>query len=380
ARLGSAKVRERRRRREEDYFIQDTVKYFLKEISHDFLLTRDQERNLAQGKDAGDEDAVQELASSNFRLVVSIARKYSGRGLAFVDLIQEGVGGLMRAIQKFDHSKGFKFSTYATWWIRQAITRALADQGNIVRRPVHMVETINRYRKIESQFEQEQGRRPDMEEMAYALGLLTPSRERLVLASVHLYRSAEKWFRAGHRRPPNWRDKVDFYEMSHKVDMPVPARSANGGWGPEQKMDDEDRAKLRQFRSDLDEWDRAVTRILEIQRYAQTVLSLELPIGDDEDALLKDYIEDKKVPKPEEEVSQEFLRRDLQGLLEDALEDREREVLSLRYGLGDGVPMTLEEVGKKLNVTRERVRQIENRALKKLRQNPDTEKLKDYVI
>lgn len=145
-------------------------------------------------------------------------------------------------------------------------------------------------------------------------------------------------------------------------------------------MDDEDRAVLRQFRGDLDEWDRAVTRILEIQRYAQTVLSLELPIGDDEDALLKDYIEDKKVPKPEEEVSQEFLRRDLSGLLKEALDDRERDVLSLRYGLGDGIPMTLEEVGKKLNVTRERVRQIENRALKKLRQNPDTEKLKDYVI
>ncbi|MBC8514262.1 sigma-70 family RNA polymerase sigma factor [bacterium] len=387
ARTGSMKIKDRRRRREEDYFIQDTVKYFLKEISHDYLLTRDEERTYAQGTAAGDEDSVDMLARSNFRLVVSIARKYSGRGLAFVDLIQEGVGGLMRAIQKFDHSKGFKFSTYATWWIRQAITRALADQGNIVRRPVHMVETINRYRKIESQFEQEQGRKPEMEEMAYALGLLPPSREDEVFASVDNYRKAEKEFRKKHRRSPQWRkERSDLYEVAELCSIPTPKRSIHGsGWTPEQKMDIDERAVLRSFRSDLDVWEKAVTRILEIQRYAQGIVSLELPIGDDDEAILKDYIEDKKIPRPEEEMSSDLLKKDLKKVLSKILNEREFFVLTHRYGLDDGVPLTLEEVGKKLSeadgkpLTRERVRQIENEAVKKLRNSKEAEKLSAYV-
>tara|TARA_Y100000588_G_scaffold395324_1_gene523506 strand:- start:74763 stop:76202 length:1440 start_codon:yes stop_codon:yes gene_type:complete len=378
---GSKKVKDRRRRREEDHFISDTVKYFLKEISHDYLLSRDEERSLAQGKDAGDEDAVETLASSNFRLVVSIARKYSGRGLSFVDLIQEGVSGLMRAIQKFDHSKGFKFSTYATWWIRQAITRALADQGNIVRRPVHMVETINRYRKIESQFEQEQGRKPDMEEMAYALGLISPDKEEQVMDTLAIYRTAEQDFKSKFRRPPSWKkERGDLYEIAQRCSIPVPPRSVHGvGWAPENRMTKEDRIVLRDFKKNLDEWGRAVARILEIQRYAQGILSLELPIGDDEDALLKDYIEDKKIPLPDYEVGQDFLKRDLNRILSNLLDEREYEVLALRYGLTNATPLTLEEVGKKLNVTRERVRQIENRAIKKLRNSPDAEKLSDYI-
>ena len=273
--------------------IADPVRMYLREIGKIPLLTKEEEVELAKRVEAGDEEAKKKLIEANLRLVVSIAKKYIGRGLSFLDLIQEGNLGLIRAVEKFDYRKGFKFSTYATWWIRQAITRAIADQARTIRIPVHMVETINKLIRVSRQLVQQLGREPTVEEIAQALELLP--------------------------------EKVE-----------------------------------------------------DIQRIAQEPVSLETPIGEEEDSQLGDFIEDKDSPNPEEATAGQLLREQLEEMLGE-LTEREREVLRLRFGLEDGRAHTLEEVGKRFNVTRERIRQIEAKALRKLRHPSRSKRLRDYL-
>ena len=301
--------------------IDDPVKVYLKEIGRVPLLTPEEEINLALTIKAGteakekydaDPDALSEeekaeclkaikkgtaarkrLSEANLRLVVSIAKRYVGRGMQFLDLIQEGNLGLIKAVEKFDHTKGFKFSTYATWWIRQAITRAIADQARTIRIPVHMVETINKVKKVSSQLLHEQGKEPTAEEIA------------------------------------------------ERLEMPV-------------------------------------DKVREIMRVAQEPVSLETPIGEEEDSHLGDFIPDDEAPVPAEVASHTLLREQLSEVLK-SLTDREEKVLRLRFGLVDGRPRTLEEVGKEFNVTRERIRQIEAKALRKLRHPSRSKKLKDFL-
>ena len=273
--------------------INDPVKMYLKEIGKVKLLG-DRELELAKRTSEGDVDAKNELISANLRLVVSIAKHFLGRGLSFLDLIQEGNIGLIKAVEKFDYTKGFKFSTYATWWIKQAITRAIADQARTIRIPVHMVETINKMTRIQRQLTQELGREPSAEEIA----------ERM-------------------------------------------------------------------------EGDITADRVRQIQRINLEPVSLETPIGEEDDSHLGDFIEDKEVITPNEYASNELLKNELQEILKE-LTPREAKVLQLRYGLGDNRPHTLEEVGKEFNVTRERIRQIEAKALRKLRHPSRSKKLGDY--
>lgn len=273
--------------------IDDPVRMYLKEIGRIDLLTAEEEVELAKGIEAGDEEARRRLAEANLRLVVSIAKRYVGRGMLFLDLIQEGNLGLIKAVEKFDYRKGYKFSTYATWWIRQAITRAIADQARTIRIPVHMVETINKLVRINRQLLQELGRDPTPEEIA--------------------------------------------------VEMDIP---------PE--------------------------RVREIMKIAQEPVSLETPIGEEEDSHLGDFIEDEDALAPAEAASFILLKEQLEEVLE-TLTPRERDVLRLRFGLIDGRARTLEEVGQKFNVTRERIRQIEAKALRKLRHPTRSKKLKDYL-
>ena len=273
--------------------IEDPVRMYLKEIGKVPLLSADEEVELAKKMETGDLDARKRLAEANLRLVVSIAKRYVGRGMLFLDLIQEGNLGLIKAVEKFDYRKGYKFSTYATWWIRQAITRAIADQARTIRIPVHMVETINKLIRVQRQLLQELGREPYPEEIAK--------------------------------------------EMNLPVD-----------------------------------------RVREIQKISQEPVSLETPIGEEEESHLGDFIQDDNVPVPAEAAAFTLLKEQLSEVL-GTLTDRERKVLELRFGLDDGRARTLEEVGKEFNVTRERIRQIEAKALRKLRHPSRSRKLKDYL-
>jgi RNA polymerase primary sigma factor len=273
--------------------VNDPVRLYLKEIGKVPLLTGDQEMKLAKRMEEGDESAKKELAEANLRLVVSIAKRYVGRGMSFLDLIQEGNLGLIKAVEKFDYTKGFKFSTYATWWIRQAITRAIADQARTIRIPVHMVETINKLIRVSRQLLQELGREPTPAEIG---------------------------------------KEMDFSEE----------------------------------------------KVREIQKIAQDPVSLETPIGEEEDSHLGDFIPDDDAPAPAEAASYALLKEQLMEVL-NTLTEREEKVLRLRFGLDDGRARTLEEVGKEFNVTRERIRQIEAKALRKLRHPSRSKKLKDYL-
>lgn len=273
--------------------IDDPVRMYLKEIGKVPLLSADEEIELAQRMEKGDNEAKRRLAEANLRLVVSIAKRYVGRGMLFLDLIQEGNLGLIKAVEKFDYRKGYKFSTYATWWIRQAITRAIADQARTIRIPVHMVETINKLIRVSRQLLQELGRDPHPEEVAK--------------------------------------------EMNMSVD-----------------------------------------KVREIMKISQEPVSLETPIGEEEDSHLGDFIPDDDVPAPAEAAAFTLLKEQLLGVL-DTLTPREEKVLRLRFGLDDGRARTLEEVGKEFNVTRERIRQIEAKALRKLRHPSRSKKLKDYL-
>ena len=271
----------------------DAVRMYLKEIGKVPLLTGAEERELAIRMEQGDEEAKKKLCESNLRLVVSIAKRYLNRGLSFLDLIQEGNLGLIKAVDKFDYTKGYKFSTYATWWIRQAITRSIADQARTIRIPVHMVETINKLIRISRQLLQELGREPTSEEIAKEMGI-------------------------------------------------------------------------------------TVEKVREIKKISQDPVSLETPIGEEEDSHLGDFIPDDHVPAPVEAAAYSMLKEQLMEVL-DTLSDREKKVLMLRFGLEDGRPRTLEEVGKEFNVTRERIRQIEAKALRKLRHPSRSKKLRDYL-
>ena len=273
--------------------IEDPVRMYLKEIGKVPLLSAEEEKELARRMAEGDSEARKKLAEANLRLVVSIAKRYVGRGMLFLDLIQEGNLGLIKAVEKFDYQKGYKFSTYATWWIRQAITRAIADQARTIRIPVHMVETINKLIRVSRQLLQELGREPTPEEIA--------------------------------------------------AEMEIP-----------------------------------VERVREILKISQEPVSLETPIGEEEDSHLGDFIQDDNVPVPADAATFTLLKEQLGEVLE-TLTDREKKVLELRFGLEDGRSRTLEEVGKEFNVTRERIRQIEAKALRKLRHPSRSRKLKDYL-
>ena len=271
----------------------DPVRMYFKEIGKVPLLSAEEERELAIRIEQGDEEAKKKLCESNLRLVVSIARRYLNRGLSFLDLIQEGNLGLIKAVEKFDYTKGYKFSTYATWWIRQAITRSIADQARTIRIPVHMVETINKLIRISRQLLQEYGREPTSEEIAKEMGI-------------------------------------------------------------------------------------TVEKVREIKKISQDPVSLETPIGEEEDSHLGDFIPDEDIPSPVDAAAYSMLQKQLREVL-DTLSEREKKVLILRFGLDDGRPRTLEEVGREFNVTRERIRQIEAKALRKLRHPSRSKKLRDYL-
>ena len=273
--------------------VGDPVKMYLKEIGKVPLLTREEEVELAKKIEAGDENAKKHLAEANLRLVVSIAKKHIGRGMSFLDLIQEGNLGLIKAVEKFDYTKGYKFSTYATWWIRQSITRAIADQGRTIRVPVHMIENINKLVRTQRQLVQDLGREPTPEEIAETMNI-------------------------------------------------------------------------------------EVDKVMDMMRIAQKPISLETPIGEEEDSQLGDFIEDEHVDTPVDITTQIFLKEQLFEVLE-TLTPREQQVLRLRFGLDDGRTRTLEEVGQVFDVTRERIRQIEAKALRKLRHPTRSKKLKDYL-
>ena len=327
--------------------IDDPVRMYLKEIGKVPLLTAEEEIELAQKMEEGGpegEAAKKKLAEANLRLVVSIAKRYVGRGMLFLDLIQEGNLGLIKAVEKFDFHKGFKFSTYATWWIRQAITRAIADQARTIRIPVHMVETINKLIRISRQLLQELGREPTSEEIAERLGTTKQKVEEALEIS---------------------RDPVS-------MDSPIGEEedSSLGDFIEDENMlSPSDSADYQMLKKEL---------VREIMKIAQEPVSLETPIGEEEDSHLGDFIPDDDIPAPAEAAAFTLLKEQLMEVL-DTLTEREEKVLRLRFGLDDGRARTLEEVGKEFNVTRERIRQIEAKALRKLRHPSRSKKLKDYL-
>ncbi len=333
----------------------DPVRMYLREIGQHPLLSAEEEVELAKRIRAGKEaeqqlaaltrdgtsseaspeeierlqrlvqdgrQAAQQLAQSNLRLVVSVAKRYLGRGLNFQDLIQEGNMGLLRAVEKFDHTLGYKFSTYATWWIRQAITRAIADQARTIRIPVHMVETINRLARTQRRLQQERGREPTPEELALEMDFLEP-------------------------------EQVAAIRRAWQENRPLP--------------EDLERAL-----------ERASAKVQRILRLSQEPISLETPVGSEENSFLGDFIEDESLPGPVDEASRQLLKEQMEEILK-GLSEREREVLRMRFGLDDGISHTLEDVGRRFNVTRERVRQIEAKALRKLRHPLRSRKLRDYL-
>ncbi len=327
----------------------DPVRMYLREIGRTALLTGEEEVELSQrihwGKDAEirlaeepdlDDDtrfdlefqvrdglaAQQRLTNANLRLVVSVAKRYIGRGMNFSDLISEGNIGLLRAVQKFDHELGFKFSTYATWWIRQAISRAIADQARTIRIPVHMVESINRLSRVQRRLAQELGRDPSPEEMALEMDLLAPEDKRAIEEAIH------------NERP---------------LDPELERR-----------------------------WQRAALKVQRIHRVSQEPMSLDMPVGQEENSSLGDFIEDDTLPGPADAANHQLLREQMHDILAQ-LTPREREVLEMRFGLADGTSHTLEEVGQHFGVTRERIRQIEAKALRKLRHPIRSHKLRDYL-
>jgi RNA polymerase primary sigma factor len=328
----------------------DPVRMYLREIGRVSLLTAEEEVSLAKAIQRGDkarhrlklkgsdltpkgraklqaevregELARRRLAEANLRLVVSVAKRYIGRGISFLDLIQEGNIGLLRAVEKFDHRKGYKFSTYATWWIRQAISRAIADQARTIRIPVHMVETINRLVRTQRRLSQELGREPSPEEIALEMNLLSKE------------------------------DKLAYEETMAASETVDPALE-------------------RRIR-------RAASKVRRIMRVSQEPMSLEMPIGSEENSYLGDFIEDESLPGPVDAASRQLLKEQMSDIL-DSLGERERKVLEMRFGLKDGQGRTLEEVGQEFGVTRERIRQIEAKALRKLRHPIRSKKLRDYL-
>ncbi len=320
--------------------IEDPVRMYLKEIGKVSLLTAEEEIELAKRMEEGDENAKKRLAEANLRLVVSIAKRYVGRGMLFLDLIQEGNLGLIKAVEKFDYRKGYKFSTYATWWIRQAITRAIADQARTIRIPVHMVETINKLIRVSRQLLQELGREPTPEEIAEEMDMSVDRVREILKIS---------------QEPVSLETPIGEEEDSHLGDfiqddnVPVPADAA------------------------------AFTLLKEqLVEVLSTLTDREHPIGEEEDSHLGDFIQDDNVPVPADAAAFTLLKEQLVEVLS-TLTDREQKVLRLRFGLDDGRARTLEEVGKEFNVTRERIRQIEAKALRKLRHPSRSRKLKDYL-
>lgn len=345
----------------DDVSINDPVRQYLREIGQHPLLTAEQEVSIAKRIRAGqnseaylrelagetmsssealatlpieEQDELQalikdgykaqrELARSNLRLVVSVAKRYIGRGMSFLDLIQEGNLGLLRAVEKFDHELGFKFSTYATWWIRQSISRAIADQARTIRIPVHMVESINRLLRIQRDLTQVLGREPSSEEIAVEMDFIEPEEERIAITRAL---------------------------ANGETLNPMQKRALN----------------------------RASAKVRRIKRVSQEPMSLEMPVGNEDSSSLGDFIEDDSLPAPADAASQQLLREQMQEILEQ-LNDRERRVLEMRFGLKDGMSRTLEEVGQEFGVTRERIRQIEAKALRKLRHPIRSRKLRDYL-
>ncbi len=345
----------------DDVSINDPVRQYLREIGRHDLLTAEQEVAIAKRIRSGQEaearvlemasdgmstsdaltllpeeeqeqlqtlindgyEAQKELSRSNLRLVVSVAKRYIGRGMSFLDLIQEGNLGLLRAVEKFDYELGFKFSTYATWWIRQSISRAISDQARTIRIPVHMVESINRLLRIQRDLTQELGREPTAEEIALEMDFIEPEEERIAI-----------------KRAVTSGDPLN----------PMQKRALK----------------------------RASTKVLRIKRVSQEPMSLEMPVGNEDSSSLGDFIEDDSLPAPADAASQQLLKEQMHEILEQ-LSDRERKVLEMRFGLNDGMSRTLEEVGKEFGVTRERIRQIEAKALRKLRHPIRSRKLRDYL-
>jgi len=308
---------------------------------------------IVKGKEAHDK-----LANSNLRLVVSVAKRYIGRGLNFLDLIQEGNLGLLRAVDKFDHTLGYKFSTYAMWWIRQATSRAIADQARTIRIPVHMVETINKQTRAQRTLQQEHGREPWIEELALEMDFVDEDDK----DAVRTYLAAR---RAQEESSKGESSTHNLLHASRKVELTPQERKRIE---VEAQLDEEIRRRL----------DRATEKVRRIQRLSQEPLSLQTPVGNEENSSLGDFIEDDSLPGPVDTASRRLLREQMAEIL-DGLNERERKVLIMRFGLEDGIPRTLEDVGKEFQVTRERVRQIEAKALRKLRHPLRSRKLRDYL-